>query len=110
MEGGIAIRMIDLSQFQTVSELALFIMVAIQVVKLAVPLLDAHKVYIPLGAIVLGVILGPVIGLALGQVGTLQGLLEWFMGGFLAGAEAIGAYEATWDKVKRLPLFTQPEG
>ena len=102
--------MVDLAQFNSVSALAALIMVIIQVVKAVWPegMTDKQKSWLPLVAIVAGLVLAPAIAGCQGLLRTSADFLSYVMGGFLAGAEAVGIYEATWDKVKTLPFF-KPE-
>jgi ABC-type xylose transport system permease subunit len=101
-------RMMDLSQAGSVSGLAVLILLLVQVLKMVWPLTDAQKQWLPMLSILLGLVLGPLIGFVLGNVTDLLSLATWVFGGFLGGASAIGAYEVTIDKVKRLDVF-QPD-
>lgn len=104
--------MVELEQFGSVSGLAVFIVVVVQVLKAVLPLSEEQKTrvwpWLPLVAIALGLVLAPVIGLALGRITTPALLLSWVLGGILAGTEAVGVYETTVDKVKRIDLSSGP--
>jgi len=94
--------MVDLNQFASVGGLAALIVVVLEVVKWVGNLNEQQKSWLPLIAVMFGTVAAPAIGFALQRIQTPADIASWVLGGFLAGAAAIGAYDVGIDKATGL--------
>lgn len=92
--------MVDLSQFVGVGGIAVLAGLVGVLVGAFYPK-GLNQDYKPHVSTVLAIILALLIGFTTGNIQTGADWLSWGLGGLLAGLSAVGAYEATWDKLKK---------
>jgi hypothetical protein len=92
--------MLDLSQFQTVGGLAVFLMLFLTFTKRYLP--PKRLVLVPYLAIILGVVFAVLIAWATDHLLTRYDVVSYVFGGLVAGFWAIGIHETTLDKLLRL--------
>lgn len=94
--------MIDLTQFGSVVGLAVLVGVLLQLVKLRMAPDDPQKPNLPYYAVGLGIALAVLIAGVMGNLDSPQDVLSYAIGGLFSGLTAIGGYETTVDKIKKL--------